>query len=118
MTPRRSPGEPEMSETSAIKAKIDNLIGIHSRDGYYTAALLTPDDLAEIKDRIAAVEAENDRLRAALKKARDAANTPWSGYSTYKIPVDNEELDALRACARAVRDAFERPAAGRHSAGA
>jgi hypothetical protein len=52
-----------MSETTAIKAKIDSLIGIHSRDGYYTAALLTPDDLAEIRDRIAAVEAENDRLR-------------------------------------------------------
>jgi hypothetical protein len=43
------------------------------------------------------------RLRSIILAARNAASAPWSGYSSYRVEVDDEELRNIRACADIIR---------------
>lgn len=91
-----------MGEISATKHKIDNLIGIHSRDGYHTAALLTPDDLSEIKDRLTTAQTQRDAALAERDELQDQLN------DALRKQVDGEiELSAALARAERLEKALE-----------
>lgn len=83
----------------------------------------TPEQISDLKaenerlrERLADRTAERDAARRAhqqaradlaeaestLKRARDATRACWSGYSTYRVEVDSEELSNLRRCSEIV----------------
>ncbi|GAA0271075.1 hypothetical protein LNAOJCKE_0894 [Methylorubrum aminovorans] len=61
--------------------------------------------LATATAEAASLRAERDDLARKLTEAAEAADAPWSGYSTYQTSIDNEEAGNLRRCREIVRAA-------------
>lgn len=96
-----------------VTYKIERLIGIHSRDGYETAALLTPSDLEAIRDKVADATARAEKAEAEVERLREAlvsqANRLFGFREGMAFDPGSPSDEALRLWEDSVRGALAPP---------